>query len=242
MVTTLTRYPHEGSPNPIGSSAARIRLAARALILAALMLAWPGTAGASEPGPRSEPGSEAAGALFSRLAGDDARELCQQGWVEVDFTDPADGDFEGMEALVLFDMPPQQVLALLAQTGRQREYRPDLRSIESIEHTRVAAVDQHRMRVLFINVEYRVRYQFDYEHGQMTWRLEPGHGGSLEALEGFWVLYAFGDGRTLAHFGTHVRVTDALPSPVQQLATRSKLPSDLQHTRQWVNSNGRSRP
>ena len=76
-----------------------------------------------------------------------------------------------IELIVGNDMPPQQVLSLLAQTGRQREYRPDLRSIESIEHTRVAAVDQHRMRVLFINVEYRVRYQFDYEHGQMTWRM-----------------------------------------------------------------------
>ena len=186
-------------------------------------------------------GGEASAAerLFGALEGESVDSLCNRGWVEVDFGAADGADFDGMEALVIFDLPTDRVLQLLAQTERQREYRRDLRDVRSIEHSKHVTIDQHRMRVMFVPVEYRVRYQFDYEHDRMSWRLDPAFDGSLDELEGFWELHAFGEGRTLAHFGTSVRVSKALPRFIQDLATRKKLPRDLQDTREWVNASAR---
>ena len=189
----------------------------------------------ADGGAASAPAAER---LFNAIPRERAESLCEHGWVEVDLGHPDGGEFDGMEALVIFDLPKERVLELLAQTERQREYRRDLRGLRPIVHAPDFAVDEHRARVMLIPIEYRVRYRFDRAHTRMRWELDPGSRGSLERLEGFWELHDLGDGRTLAHFGAAVSVSDALPGFIQETATRKRLPADLESTRRWVNARG----
>ena len=58
----------------------------------------------------------------------------------------------------------------------------------------------------------------------------------------FWELYELDEKRTLARFGTALEVGPALPTFLQDMVTRSKLPASIEHCRKWVNSDGTYRP
>ncbi len=181
--------------------------------------------------------------LIANLEPDAADDLFKQGWALVDTPGPEDGHFDGFEALVIFDLPPDRVMDLLSQTTRQREFRPDVASIKTIRQTKDGSVDEHRMRIMFIKIVYRLRYKVSAENGLIQWKLEPEPPeNGVEEIEGFWELHSMQLGRTLARFGTRVQVGNALPSFLEDMVTRSKLPGSIENTRKWVNSNGTYRP
>ena len=181
-------------------------------------------------------------ALLASIPVDASKRLFDRGWTFIDTPGVEDGHFDGIEALVLFERPKSRVLRLLSQTARQKEYRAGVTSIETIEYYESGSLDEHRMRIVFFNVAYRVRYQIDFDTGRMSWKLDPDFENSLQALEGFWELYELDDERTLARFGTAVEVAPALPAFVQDIVTRRKLPGSIEHCRKWVNSDGTYRP
>ncbi len=181
--------------------------------------------------------------LIANLEPDIAQDLFKQGWALVDTPGPEDGHFDGFEALVIFELPPDQVMGLLSQTTRQREFRPDLSSIDTIEQNEDGSVEEHRMRVMFVKIVYRLHYHVSAENSLIQWKLKPAPPeNSLDEIEGFWELHPMQVGRTLARFGSRVRIGKALPSFLENIVTRSKLPENIKNSRRWVNSNGSYRP
>jgi hypothetical protein len=215
------------------------------LLLGSAALAHPLTAAAQAEqgtGLAVSPSTTPAAALLDSIPSDASEQLFDRGWTLVDTPGVEDEHFDGLEALVLFEQPKPRVLRLLSQTARQKEYRADVKSIETIEYYDNGSLDEHRMRIMFVKVAYRVRYQIDFDTGRMSWRLDPDFENSLQALEGFWEFYELDDERTLARFGTAVEVAPALPAFVQDMVTRTKLPGSIEHCRKWVNSDGTYRP
>lgn len=145
-------------------------------------------------------------------------------------------------AYVIFDVPPEETYRLLAQTSRHAEFRPEVRSIETVARTEAGPVDEHRLRVLFLNVSYRLRYTMDPAHHSMRWELDPSYDNSLARAEGFWQLYELEPARTLGRFGTVVDVGPALPRSLQAWVTRKNLPRTIDNARLWVDSGGSYRP
>jgi hypothetical protein len=141
--------------------------------------------------------------------------------------------------LVIFEQPIDRTFLLLAQSARQREYRPDLAGIEAIEALPDGSVDEHRMRILFLDIRYRIRHRSDRERRRLTWELAPGYEHDLARLEGSWELYPLPPQRTLGVFETRVEVGAALPSFLQEYATRKNLPRTLERCRRWVDGDGR---
>lgn len=188
--------------------------------------------------PPTTPGK----ALLDSIPVDASKLLFDRGWTIIDTPGMEDGHFDGLEALVLFERPKPRVLRLLSQTARQAEYRADVRGIETIERYDDGSLDEHRMRIMFLKLAYRIRYQIDFEIGRISWKLDPDFENSLQSLEGFWEFYRLDDQRTLARFGTAVEVAPALPAFVQEIVTRRKLPGSIEHCRKWVNSDGTYRP
>jgi hypothetical protein len=150
------------------------------------------------------------------------------------------GDF--VEALVIFEQPRSRVMRLLSQTARQSEYRPELSGVETLEWRDDGNIDEHRMRVLFVKLRYRVHTHFDFEGGRIWWELDPSFESDLRQLEGYWELYELEEGRTLGRFGTRVDVGPALPTWFQEYATRKNVPATVDYIRLWVDSNGTYRP
>lgn len=145
-------------------------------------------------------------------------------------------------AYVIFEVPPEDAYRLLAQTSRHIEFRPEVTSIETVARTEAGPVDVHRLRVLFLNVSYRLRYQMDPAHDAMRWELDPGYDNSLARAEGFWELYPLDAHRTLGRFGSVVDVGPALPHRLQAWVTRKNLPRTIDRARRWVDSGGTYRP
>ena len=141
---------------------------------------------------------------------------------------------------VIFEQPVSRVFALLAQTARQREYRPELDSIETIEQLGDGTVDEHRLRMMFIDIRYRLRSRVDAAKRRIEWELAPGFDHDLARVDGSWELYALEEGRTLGVFGTVVEVGAGLPAFLQDLVTRKNLPRTLERCRRWVDGDGRT--
>jgi len=147
-----------------------------------------------------------------------------------------------INALVVFDQPLQRTLELLSQTQRQSEYLPELKRVVTVRREDHAVIDEHHVRILFIRIDYRLRTEMDPATGRIWWQLDPNPDNDLDVLEGYWELYDYGASRTLGVFGTRVVVGPALPSFLQNAATRRNVPRVVERMRLWVNSDGRYRP
>jgi hypothetical protein len=154
-----------------------------------------------------------------------------------------DGSDEGLvEALVLFSRPPEEVWPLLIQRERQKEYRPELTSVEVVKREEDALVEEQHLKIAFLKVGYRLTDRFDPATRTLTFELDPSFESQLEHVSGYWELHALDGGRTLARFGTRVNVNSAVPGFLQNGITRKNVPDTLENTRQWVDSGGKWRP
>ena len=153
-----------------------------------------------------------------------------------------DDNFEGFRALVVFDEPPGRVMRLLSQSARQAEYRPELREVELVGRHEGRNIEQHRLRIAFINIVYRVSTRVDFEQSRIVWKLDDRYDNGVARIEGYWKIDELADGRSLGHFATIVDVGAALPDFLEHAITAKLLPSTLENTRRWVDSNGRYRP
>jgi hypothetical protein len=207
-----------------------------AVLLAALLL-QEGVASAQPALPRERPAS--AQALLDSQPEDRRTELMQERMVLL----PSAGLPEGqVEALVLFSQPPDKVWELLLLRERQNEYRPELTSLNVIERRADECVEEQHLKIAFLSIGYRLRDRFDPATRTLTWELDPSFESTLQHVSGYWELYEFAGGRTLARFGTKVSVSPAVPGFLQNGITRKNVPEALENTRQWVDSNGLWRP
>ncbi|HEX2484953.1 MAG TPA: hypothetical protein VHQ66_06615 [Myxococcota bacterium] len=140
---------------------------------------------------------------------------------------------------MIFAAPMSRTFQLLAQTPRQREYRPELTGLETIEVTADGNVEEHRMRILFLDIRYRLRHRLDRERRRLWWELAPGFEHDLARVEGSWELHPLRPDRTLGVLNTQVEVGPAMPAFLQDYATRKNLPATLERCRRWVDGDGR---
>ncbi len=147
-------------------------------------------------------------------------------------------------AYVIFERSMDDVVALLRQAERQMEYRPELRSVETVEVLEDGRVDEQRLRVVFTSLVYRIRYREKLAEGRLEWSLDPRFDNDVAKLEGFWELrpYASDSGRTLARFGSNVDVGRAVPRFLQRGMSRRTVVRYLENCRQWIDSDGVWRP
>jgi hypothetical protein len=151
----------------------------------------------------------------------------------------ADAASRGTRGYVIFEQPVSHAFRLLSQTIRQKEYRPELESIETLESLPDGTIDEHRLKMMFLDIRYRLRSRVDAARRRIQWELAPGFDHDLARVDGSWELYAL-EGRTLGVFDTVVEVGAGLPSFLQDYVTRKNLPRTLERCRRWVDGDGRS--
>ncbi len=157
---------------------------------------------------------------------------------------PLEDEREGswIVAYVIFELPIERSYELLSQSTKQLEFRTELKSIETVELTRDGNVDEQRMRILFSEYVYYIRYVLDPSLHRIEWHLDERFENDLERVHGFWELYPLPGGRTLGRSGTSVSVGAHVPDFVQDWITRRNVPKALRRVRLWVDSEGRYRP
>jgi hypothetical protein len=145
-------------------------------------------------------------------------------------------------AYVRFAQPRERTVALVSDPARQLEWRSDLSGVETLETTPGVRVDRLRIRVMFQELVYHVRYERDLATDRIAWALDPRFENDLARFEGFWEFYPLADGGTLGRFGTRVDAGVALPAFVQRDLTRRNVVATMENCRRWVDSNGAWRP
>ena len=151
------------------------------------------------------------------------------------------GDARFVIGLVIFEQPAEDALRLLAQTGRQIEYRPELKRNDTLETYPDGTLERQQLKIMFNKIVYHLRYTTDPVAGRVSWELDPGHENDLVEVTGFWEVYPLSAGRSLGRMGTRVDV-GALPAFLQDYATRKNVPRSLENTRRWIDSGGVWRP
>ena len=147
-----------------------------------------------------------------------------------------------MVVYVIFDKPPVEVLELVSQSWRQVEFRPELQSAEVIEKGEYRRIDEHRIKIMFTTITYRLVYQQDPSTGRIEWSLDPDFENGLSRLDGFWEIWELGKDRTLGRFGSLVDVGPLVPAFVQERLARKTALQAIKNCRSWVNSGGTWRP
>lgn len=145
-------------------------------------------------------------------------------------------------AYVLFDKPAVEVMELVRQSWRQAEFRPELKSVEVIQKGELRRIDEHRIKILFSTIVYRLVYQQDPLTGRIEWSLDPDFDNGLSRLDGFWEIWELGDGRTLGRFGSVVDVGPFVPAFIQETMARRTVVQAITNCRRWVDSGGTWRP
>ena len=223
---------------PLPQAVRRARFALAASIVVLLPAGEAFAQGAAQAAvPRNRPTS--AQALLDSQPEDVVEELMDEHLVLMK-TDAADKGL--VEALVLFAKPPEEVWPLLIQRERQREYRPELTSVEIVAQDENSMLEEQHLKIAFLKVGYRLNARFDPSTRTLTFELDPSFESQLEHVSGYWELHALDGGRTLARFGTRVNVNKAVPGFLQNSITRKNVPDTLDNTRQWIDSGGQWRP
>jgi hypothetical protein len=177
---------------------------------------------------------ETANDVLSHFTSDMIANLQKTGVVLVEHTGE-DGTFEG---LVIFDPPLDRIWHLLIQGDRQNEYRPELKRIRTIDKGPNHSLEEHELRIMFISLTYRLRFELNRDQNFIGWSLDPDFKNDVDHISGNWQLYEMEDGRTLARFETRVRVGGALPGWLQDTVSRKKIPQTLKRCRVWANNEG----
>jgi hypothetical protein len=145
-------------------------------------------------------------------------------------------------AYVRFAQPRPRVVALVSDPARQREWRTDLHSVDTVERTEWVRIDEIHLRVMFRELVYRVRYERDPATDRIAWRLDPRFENDLATFDGFWEFYPAEGGGTLGRFGTRVDAGAAIPAFLQRELTRRNVVGTMENCRKWVDSGGTWRP
>ena len=194
---------------------------------------------AADPAP-AQPASETVVSAQSILAQQPQEvldELHSKSWVMTE--DDTDATF--VTALVIFDQPLERSMRLISQTGRQTEFRSELKAADTLETYEDGTLERQRLKIMFTNIVYHLRYRVDFNAHRVSWDLDKSRENDLKEVSGFWEFHPLDERRTLVKFGTRVDV-GSLPSFLQNYATRKNVPKSLQSARRWVNSDGTWRP
>jgi ribosome-associated toxin RatA of RatAB toxin-antitoxin module len=160
---------------------------------------------------------------------------------EIVFTKSISGDETKsalIQAALVFNQSPEKVWALLSRTEDQAKYLNEVEELQVIKKSATEDCIEFTLDVAFIELVYRVIHKFDRANLYFHWALDPTFDNSLNQLNGFWRFFPYGEGKTLARYGSNLSVSAVVPSFVENYMTRTNLPKALADVKKYVDSGG----
>jgi hypothetical protein len=166
----------------------------------------------------------------------DQKKALSQGEI-VFATTKAAGGKELIEAAIVFDKTPKETWALLTQTEKQSRYLDECDNIKVVKRTATESKEVHTVKVAFFTIVYGVLFKFQESEMYFHWWLDPSRKNDLAGLEGFWKLYSYGEGKTLARYGSFVSIKN-IPSWIESAFKERGVRKALLSVAKYVNSGG----
>ena len=176
------------------------------------------------------------------LAGLDAAQIEQleQGRIVFTVSESSGTRSELIEATFLLDKPPVEVWELLYRTEDHYLYLKETESSKALSKSRTRDLIEYRVRVFFAGTRFWLVHQYDWDALYMYWDLAPDFDSGLKEFRGFWRLYPYEGGRTLARYGNNVSPV-GIPDFIVELFRKSGIIRALEAVRLYVESDGNYR-
>ena len=143
-----------------------------------------------------------------------------------------------VKATIIFNKTPQESWDLLSKTEDQVKYLDeciDVRKISEIDGREV-----HTIKVFLLTFRYGVRFEFHPEDLKFKWELDPSFDNDLNQLEGYWKLYPYGEGKTLARYGSNISVK-YVPGWIESIFKKRGVKKALLSVKKYIDSGGEYR-
>jgi uncharacterized membrane protein len=143
-----------------------------------------------------------------------------------------------IEAALIFDKPPEEVWRLLSKTEDQVTYLDEVKKVAVVSKSSTEDNLELTLKVLVKTVVYRQIHYFDEKNLCIRWTLDPHFKSDLKEVNGFWRFYPYGSGKTLARYGSRVKLRFRVPDFIQTALIKKNMPRALQSVKKYVNSGG----
>ncbi|MEN6474031.1 MAG: hypothetical protein ABFD81_08460 [Syntrophaceae bacterium] len=161
-----------------------------------------------------------------------------QGEIVFTFTNSATQAHSGLiEAAVVFNQTPEQTWNLLYHTEDQAKYLKELEEAKIIAKNPLKDTIEFRVKAAFLTFVYRVNHNFDHAGMNFWWALDPTFKNDLTDLRGYWRFYPYGQGKTLARYGSTVSLKN-VPSFIEDMFKKSGVARSLASVKKYVDSGG----
>lgn len=166
------------------------------------------------------------------------KQKLSQGQIVFTFTDSATQAHAGLiEAAVIFDRSPEETWALLTRVEDQFQYLKEVEVSRAVGKSTPADMVFFTVKAALVSVDYRVVYTYDKANHYFYWTLDPGFPNDLADLRGFWCIYPYGQGKTLARYGSNVSVKN-VPGFIEDMFKKSGVSRSLVSVKKYVDSGG----
>jgi hypothetical protein len=139
-------------------------------------------------------------------------------------------------AAVIFNRPVDEVWKLLSQPERQEDYLKEVKKSELIkEETRRKWV-YFEVDIYAFSIRYTVRHYLYPEIKSIVWELDPEAKNDLSHLGGFWRLYSWREGKTLARYGSQIVPKFKLAKAIVQSLYKNRVRHSLLAVKEYLES------
>jgi len=142
-----------------------------------------------------------------------------------------------IEAAMVFNKSPKETWDLLSKTEAQPLYLNELDDVKVVKRSATDGKEIHSVSYAFMDIVYGVLFKFHKSEMYFYWWLDPSRENDLAGLEGFWRFYPYGEGKTLARYGSFVSAKN-VPSWVESFFKERGVKKTLFSVEKYVNSGG----
>jgi len=149
----------------------------------------------------------------------------------------AKSESELIYAAIVFNQPVEETWRLISRTEDQNRYLSDIDDLKIIRKGGPSDNIQFTVSAGPFSKTYRVIHRFSPEKKGFEWGLDPSFDNDLQKLTGFWRFYPFGEGKTLARYGSNVSI-HGVPTWVESLFKKKGITQALGQVKKYVDSGG----
>lgn len=152
--------------------------------------------------------------------------------------DKGDSNNSLIEAAIVFSAPPETAWKLISKTDDQPLYIDDCKDITVINKSPAKAKEVHTVGNWLVTYNYGVIQNYSPESLCLYWMLDTSYSNNdLVAMKGYWQFYPYGDGKTLARYGSMVSFKN-VPKFVEDMFKKGGMKDALTSVKKYVDSGG----